>query len=139
MAELAACRGVLSADAGGGAAAAVITGTPGIGKTSVWRAVADSQPAGVAVLRTTGVAGGQAAFANLADLLDPVAGQVLPRLPAPQAAALQAALGLANGKVPLGETVLERAVVAAIRGLADAGCWWPSMTSSGSMPTPGGC
>jgi DNA-binding CsgD family transcriptional regulator len=120
-AELAACRGVLSADAGGGAAAAVITGAPGIGKTSVWRAVADSQPAGVAVLRTTGVAGGQAAFANLADLLDPVAGQVLPRLPAPQAAALQAALGLANGKVPLGETVLERAVVAALGGLARDG------------------
>jgi len=92
VAELAACRGALS-DADAGAAAAVITGAPGIGKTSVWRAAAGSWPAGVVVLRTTGVPGGQAAFANLADLLDPVAWRVLPGLPAPQAVAMRAALG----------------------------------------------
>jgi len=121
LAELAACRGALSADDGGGAAGVVITGAPGIGKISVWRAVAGSWPAGVVVLRTTGVAGGQAAFANLADLLDPVAGRVLPGLPAPQAAALRAALGLAAAEGPLGEAVLERAVVAALGGLAQQG------------------
>ena len=99
----------------------VITGAPGIGKTSVWRAVARSWPTGVVVLRTTGVAGGQAAFANLADLLDPVAGRVLPGLPAPQAAALRAALGLAAADGPLGEAVLERAVVAVLGGLAQQG------------------
>ena len=121
LAELAACRGALSADAGDGAAAAVITGAPGIGKTSLWRAVAESQPASLAVLRTTGVAGGQAAFANLADLLDPVAGQVLPGLPAPQASALRAALGLAAAEMPLGETLLERAAVAALGDLAREG------------------
>ena len=99
----------------------VIAGAPGIGKTSVWRAVAGSWPSGVVVLRTTGVAGGQAAFANLADLLDPVAGRVLPGLPAPQAAALRAALGLAAAEGPLGEAVLERAVVAALGGLAQQG------------------
>jgi DNA-binding CsgD family transcriptional regulator len=119
VAELAACRGALS-DAGPGAAAVVIAGAPGIGKTSMWRAAADSSPAGV-VLRTTGVAGGQAAFANLADLLDPIAGRVLPGLPAPQAAALRAALGLAAAEVPLGETVLERAAVAALANLAREG------------------
>ena len=112
LAELAACRGALSADDDGGAAAAVIAGAPGIGKTSVWRAAADSCPAGVVVLRTTGVAGGQAAFANLADLLDPVAGQVLPGLPAPQAAALRAALGLAAAEMPLGEAVVARGAAA---------------------------
>ena len=83
--------------------------------------MADSQPAGAVVLRTTGVPGGQAAFANLADLLDPVAGQVLPRLPAPQASALRAALGLAAAEVPLGETLLERAAVAALGDLARDG------------------
>ena len=94
FAELAACQKALSGGGGPGTAAAVITGPPGIGKTSLWRAVADSQPAGVMVLRTTGVPGGQAAFANLADLLDPVAGQVLPRLPAPQASRLAGGSGL---------------------------------------------
>ena len=73
------------------------------------------------MLRTTGVAGGQAAFANLADLLDPVAGRVLPGLPAPQASALRAALGLAAAEGPLGEAVLERAAVAALGGLARDG------------------
>ena len=121
LAELAACRGALPADAGGGAAAVVIAGAPGIGKTSVWRAVAESPPAGVVVLRTTGVAGGQAAFTNLADLLDPVAGRVLPGLPAPQASALRAALGLAAAEGPPGEALLERAAVAALAGLARDG------------------
>jgi DNA-binding CsgD family transcriptional regulator len=108
-------------DADAGAAAAVITGAPGIGKTSVWRAAAGSWPAGVVVLRTTGVPGGQAAFANLADLLDPVAWRVLPGLPAPQAVAMRAALGLAAAEGPLGETLLERAVVAALGSLARDG------------------
>ena len=41
--------------------------------------------------------------------------------PAPQAAALRAALGLAAAETPLGETVLERAAVAALGGLARDG------------------
>src|SRR6516225_5911408 len=121
VAELAACRGALSADEGGGAAAVVIAGAPGIGKTSLWRAVAGSWPAGMVVLRTTGVPGGQAAFANLADLLDPAAERVLPELPEPQAGALRAALGLAAAEVPLRETLIERAVVTALAGLARDG------------------
>ena len=120
MAELAACRGALS-DASAGAVAAVITGAPGIGKTSLWRAVASSWPARVVVLRTTGVPSGQAAFANLADLLDPVVGRMLPRLPAPQASALRAALGLAVAEGPLGEALLERAAVGVLEGLARDG------------------
>jgi AAA ATPase domain len=121
LAELAACQKALSIEGGNAAVAVVITGLPGIGKTSLWRAVADSQSAGVLVLRTTGVPGGQPGLANLADLLDPAAGMALPRLPEPQACALRAALGLAVAEMPLGETVLERAVITVLRGLAESG------------------
>ena len=120
MAELAACQEALSTEPVGGAAAVVIAGPPGIGKTSLWRVVAECQRAGV-VLRTTGVASGQPGLANLAELLDPVAAAVLPRLPEPQARALRAALGLGPGEMPLAETVLERAVVAVLRDLSGAG------------------
>jgi hypothetical protein len=97
--ELAAYQAALSA--GGDGAAVVISGPPGIGKTSLWRALAGSRPAGVVVLRATGVPGGRAAFANLADLLDPVADTVLAWLPEPQADALRAALGLSFAKTPV--------------------------------------
>jgi len=119
VAELAVCQGALAPERAGGGAAVVIAGAPGIGKTSLWRAVAGCQPG--AVLRTTGVPGGQPGLANLAELLDPVAATVLPGLPEPQARALRAALGLAPAEMPLAETVLERAVVTVVRGLAEAG------------------
>jgi len=120
LAELAACQRALSAG-NGDAAAAVICGQPGIGKTTLWRAAADCQPAGTVVLRTTGLQGGRAGLANLADLFEPVAGTVLPRLPAPQASALRAALGLAPAQAPVTETLLERAVIGVLRDLAPAG------------------
>ena len=66
------------------AAAVVITGVPGIGKTSVWRAAADSMSPGTVVLRTTGLPGGRPALANLADLLEPVTAAALPVCPAPR-------------------------------------------------------
>ena len=118
VAELAACQQALSAGREG-AAAAVITGAPGIGKTTVWRAAADAQPAGT-VLRTTGLQGGQAGLANLADLLNPVADAV-PRLPPPQAGALRAALGLAAADAPVTATLLELATTGLLRELAPAG------------------
>ena len=112
LAELAACQQALSAGREG-AAAAVITGAPGIGKTTVWRAAADAQPAGTTVLRTTGLQGGQAGLANLADLLNPVTDSLLPRLPLPQADALRMALGLAPAAAPVTAALLERATVGA--------------------------
>jgi DNA-binding CsgD family transcriptional regulator/tetratricopeptide (TPR) repeat protein len=118
LAELAACQQVLSAGREG-AAAAVITGAPGIGKTTLWRAAADKQPAGT-VLRTTGLQVGQAGLANLADLLNPVA-DAAPRLPPPQAAALRAALGLAAVDAPVTAALLELATVGLLRELAVAG------------------
>jgi DNA-binding CsgD family transcriptional regulator len=120
LAELAACQQALSTGREG-AAAAVITGAPGIGKTTVWRAAADMQPAGTTLLRTTGLQAGQAGLANLADLLNPVADAALPRLPPPQAGAMQAALGLATTDVPVTATLLELATVGLLRELADAG------------------
>ena len=114
LAELAACQQALSAGREG-AAAAVITGAPGIGKTTLWRAAADTQPAGTTVLRTTGLHGGQAGLANLGDLLDPVADALLPRLPPPQTAAMRMALGLATADVPVTATLQERATIGALR------------------------
>src|SRR5262249_33506647 len=64
---------------------------------------------------------GCAGLANLADLFEPVAGTVLPRLPAPQASALRAALGLAPAQALVTETLLERAVIGVLRDLAPAG------------------
>lgn len=119
VAELAACQQALSAGREG-AAAAVITGAPGIGKTTVWRAAAGTQLTGTTVLRTTGLQGGQAGLANLADLLSPVADALLPRLPPPQAAALRVALGLA-ADMPVTATLLELATVALLRELAATG------------------
>jgi DNA-binding CsgD family transcriptional regulator len=119
LAELAACQQALSAGREG-AAAAVITGAPGIGKTTLWRAAANAQPAGT-VLRTTGLQGGQAGLANLADLLDPVTDSLLPRLPLPQADALRMALGLAPAAAPVTAALLERATVGALRELAATG------------------
>ena len=119
LAELAACQQALSAGREG-AAAAVITGAPGIGKTTVWRAAAGTQPAGT-VLRTTGLQGGQAGLANLADLLDPVTDSLLPRLPLPQADALRMALGLAPAAAPVTAALLERATVGVLRELAATG------------------
>ena len=78
----------------------MITGAPGIGKTTVWRAAAGTQPAGTVVLRTTGLQAGQAGLANLADLLNPVTDAV-PRLPPPLADAMRMALGLAAADVPV--------------------------------------
>jgi hypothetical protein len=118
--ELAVCRAALS-EGRADAVAVVIAGPAGIGKTALWRAVADSCSADVLVLRTTGLPAAQAALANLADLLDPVTATVLAGLPPPQATALQVALGLAAPGVSPAGALPERAVVGVLRGLARGG------------------
>jgi DNA-binding CsgD family transcriptional regulator len=124
LAELTACEEALSGD-DGRATAVIITGPPGIGKTSLWRAAADAAPAGppgtTAVLRTTGVPGAPTALASVADLLDPVIETALPTMPAPQASALRAALGQASPLAPVTDVILERALVGLLRGLTAAG------------------
>jgi DNA-binding CsgD family transcriptional regulator len=118
--ELAACRETLSGDRDN-AVAAVIAGPAGIGKTSLWRAVADCQSSSAVVLRTTGILGAGAGLANIADLLDPVLDAVLPVMPAPLAGALRAALGQVSPQAPVTDMLLERAIVGVLRGLAADG------------------
>ena len=120
MAELAACREALSAGRAA-AAAAVIVGPPGIGKTTLWRAAAEMPLAGRIVLRTTGLQGSHAGLANLGDLLEPVINEVLEKLPKPQATALGGALGLVPAEVPVVSVLLELAMVGALRGLSAPG------------------
>jgi DNA-binding CsgD family transcriptional regulator len=118
--ELTACTGALSGDRHH-AAAAIIAGPSGIGKTSLWRAVADCQPDDVIVLRTTGIPGARAGLASVADLLDPIMDVALPLIPAPQASALRTALGQISPQAPVTDMLLERAIVGMLRGLAVGG------------------
>src|SRR5262249_50806939 len=118
--ELTACKEALSGDRDH-AAAAIIAGPPGIGKTSLWRAVADSQSSDAVVLRTTGIPGAQAGLASIADLLDPVIDAALPLMPAPQASALRTALGQISPQAPVTDMLLERAIVGMLRCLAADG------------------
>jgi len=118
--ELTACKEALSGDRHH-ATAAIIAGSPGIGKTSLWRAVSDSQSSGAVVLRTTGIPGARAGLANIADLLDPVLDAALTLMPAPQASALRTALGQMSPEAPVTDMLLERAIVGLMRRLAPNG------------------
>lgn len=120
LSELTACQEALSG-ARHQATAAIIAGPPGIGKTSLWRAVADAQSSDAVVLRTTGITGAQAGLAHVADLLDPVLDATLPLMPAPQASALRTALGQMSPEAPVTDMLLERAIVGMMRGLAPTG------------------
>ena len=118
--EVTACKEALSGSRDDGAAA-IIAGPPGIGKTSLWRAVADSLSSEAVVLRTTGISGARTGLANIADLLDPVLETALPSMPAPQASALRTAMGHASPQAPVTDMLLERAIVGLLRGLASDG------------------
>src|SRR4051794_36543377 len=77
----------------------VVRGHPGVGKSALLDAVAGSAT-GMQVLRVTGVQSeSEIAFAALDQLVRPLLGH-LDELPAPQAAALRAALGLGPGAEP---------------------------------------
>ena len=87
---------VLEAFLGGvtGSRALVLTGGPGIGKTTLWEAAIDAaRERGIRVVSTRASgAEAQLAFAGLIDLLDGVDLRSIEGLPAPQLAALEAAL-----------------------------------------------
>lgn len=92
-AERARVAELLAAAREGRSGALVVRGEPGIGKSALcdWAA---SQASGALVLRAGGIESeSQLAFSALSDLLRPVA-DVIPGLPAPQAAALAGALAL---------------------------------------------
>ena len=119
--EMAACRTALQHDEG--AAAAMLVGEPGIGKTTLYREFIAEAATGLGrVLTTTGLRGDiDMPMANLVDLLDPAVRDLLPRLPAPQADALRVVLRLLPVQGELDEFLIARAAVNALRELATAG------------------
>jgi DNA-binding CsgD family transcriptional regulator len=104
----------------GGWAGLVLEGEPGIGKTTVLQAGVDAaRRAGYRVLACRPVETEVSlAFVSLADLLDPVLDDGLPRLPAAQSRALEAALARVDPSEELGQLAVSRATLALVRELA---------------------
>src|SRR5690349_11646428 len=93
-AELSRLDDLLTALAGGEGSALVVRGEAGIGKTTLLETLAVRSGDAVTVIRTCGAeTEAELTFSALADLLDPVLGE-LAALPEPQAAALMGALAL---------------------------------------------
>jgi DNA-binding CsgD family transcriptional regulator len=112
-AELAAIEALL--DRRDGLHGLVLVGEPGVGKTRLWLAgleAARARGARVLTTRPTGV-DAELGFAGLTDVLDPVAEELLPELPAPQRRALAVALARADAGVRGPD---DRAVAAAVLG-----------------------
>src|SRR4051794_35975602 len=105
--------GLLARARAGTSGVLVVRGEPGIGKTALLDDVAASV-GGATLLRARGVESEvELAFAGLHELLGPALG-ALGRVPAPQAAALRAALGLESG--PAAERHLVGAATLALLG-----------------------
>jgi DNA-binding CsgD family transcriptional regulator len=117
--ELAAIDAFLAADTDG-AAALVLEGEAGIGKTSVWRdGVERARGRGFRVLTARPVgAEVRLSFAGLGDLLGEVVDEALPSLPEPQRHALEAALLLAESPDSPDPRAVGVAFVAVLRTLS---------------------
>jgi hypothetical protein len=109
-------------DPGRGELALLLEGVAGIGKTTLWCAgieLARRQQFRVLWCRPT-ASETAFSFAALGDLLAPVVGEVLARLPPPQRAAIGAALALVETDVPeVDERVVGLALLSSLRLLAD--------------------
>jgi DNA-binding CsgD family transcriptional regulator len=108
---------------GDGAAALVLSGAPGVGKTVLWeRGVAQAVSRGQRVLAHRAVeAEAGLAFTGLADLLTPVLDDVLPALAPPRRRALAVALLLEDaGHGPPDVGAIGLAVMDTLRVLADS-------------------
>ena len=106
-----------------GAAAALICGDAGIGKTAVWRAaVGQAEEAGVRVLRSRcAEVEMPIAFGALADLFDATCDEVAEGLSGPQRRALAAAFGRSEEEERADWLALAGAVLASMRTLAGRG------------------
>lgn len=117
--ELAAVSAFL--DAADEGSALVLAGEAGIGKTTVWRAgVALAEQRGFRVLKARPAESEAAlSFVGLADLLDDVVDEALPRLPSLQRRALEAALLVSEeAEAAPDRRAVAAAVLAALRALA---------------------
>lgn len=107
---------------GRGPAGLVISGEPGIGKTSVWNAALAAAEGQARVLTTRPVeAELPLGYVGLGDLLGPIADDVLGELPLPQGQALATALSLTTESDAAGPLLVGRATLGAIRLLAARG------------------
>jgi DNA-binding CsgD family transcriptional regulator len=109
------------AEVTGGPTAALIAGEAGIGKTVLWK-VAGQAASGLGyelLVARPAESETNLPFAGLADLLEPVAGSVLPDLPAPQQRALEVALLSADDEGrPVDQRTLSVAALGTLRALA---------------------
>ena len=106
----------------GGAAALVLEGEAGMGKTTLWRAAVEHAEAlGLTVLQAQPVESETTlSYAGIGDLLDPVLEEALEPLPAVQQRALSRALVLSDDEgLPLDARALRVAVMNALRALAE--------------------
>ncbi|NUR24336.1 MAG: ATP-binding protein, partial [Catenulispora sp.] len=108
--------------AAGGLRAVLVTGEPGIGKSTLLEAgVGLAGRAGLRVLTVRGSeAGGQRSFGGLAELLRPVGEELVAMLPEPQRVALDAALGRAVAPGPVGPREVAAGLLAVLRQLGPA-------------------
>lgn len=105
-----------------GAAALVLEGEAGMGKTTLWRAAVEhAADRGVLVLQSEPVESETTlSFAGLGDLLDPVLDRALAVLPPVQVRALTRALALGDDDQPdLDARALRVAIMGCIRALAE--------------------
>ena len=119
--ELASVRGFL-ASVSDGAAALVLEGEAGAGKTTLWRAaVAESDASGLRVLKASPAESESSmSFSGIGDLLDPVLDEALAELPSPQRHVLSRALMLEEDEGPIPDVhAIGVAVLNAFRALAE--------------------
>jgi len=121
-AELAAVRELLDA-VPGGSASLLFRGEAGVGKTTLLRfGTEEAARRGMAVLSARAAEPeAESSFATVADLLDFALDDVLPRLPDPQAEALEVALLRRAPRGPTTDRAVGAALLTAIRELARMG------------------
>jgi DNA-binding CsgD family transcriptional regulator len=104
-----------------GPAAVVLAGDAGMGKTVLWQsALKAARASGHRVLLTRpSAADARLGFTGLGDLFEDVVGEVLDKLPGPQADGLRVALLLERpGRAPVDQRVVAVSVLSALRALA---------------------
>jgi hypothetical protein len=133
-AELSRLDDLLTALAGGAGGALIVRGEAGIGKTTLLEALAARSGDAVTVIRACGAeTEAELTFSALADLLDPVLGE-LTALPEPQAAALMGALAL--GPPAPGDRLAVCVAALGVLRRSAARCSPSWTTCSGSMRLP---